>query len=217
MKRLIVSLYFIAVFASAVFANGTAVTGSGNLVTKEFDILGFSSVDTSGSWKVTISEGPFKVSIEVDDNILEYVKVEKRGNALHFSTKSVRLMNGTFNAVISMPNLNKISSSGSSRISFSGLSGPELTITTSGSSQIAGQNGSFDELDVSISGSGDLDMTNCPVNDAKINISGSATILLNMTGGALTGRISGSGSVFYKGEISSQNISMSGSGKVIKQ
>ena len=64
------------------FAGGIVERGSGNLITEEYDISDFSEIDVSGSWDVKITQGGYGVRVEVDDNILEYVKVERRGGTL---------------------------------------------------------------------------------------------------------------------------------------
>lgn len=208
---------FLLITASIAFGRGIVEQGSGRLVTKDYAIRDFDGIDVSGSWNVKISQGAYRVSVEVDDNILDYIRVEKRGSILTLSTKGIQVLNGTFNAVLAMPRLEKINSSGSSQVAFSGFELPELTIGSSGSSHIEGMESTIGTLDLNSSGSGEYDLRGCSVTDARIKLSGSTDVTLTMTGGELTGRMSGSGSVTYYGEIRTLSVNTSGSAKIMKK
>jgi len=199
------------------YAGGVMERGSGNLITEEFDFRDFTDFDVSGSWDVQIIQGPYGVSVAVDDNILKYVRVEKRGNTLSLSTKSGRFLRATFKATISMPDLEMISTSGSTRITFSGFDSAELSIKTSGSSRITGTACVIEQMKIDSSGSSDLDLKDCEIIDALIELSGSTRVKLTMAGGDLTGKMLGSGSIIYYGEVDNLNVRSSGSSRIMKK
>jgi len=207
--------FFLLGSVGILVAGGVVERGSGNLITEEYDIRDFTGFDVSGSWDVKITRGAYRVRVEVDDNILEYVKVERRGETLFLSTKSVRALSATFKASIAMPDLEKIETSGSSRVQFSGFESPRLTIESSGSSRIVGEDCTIGQLDLSSSGSGEKDLRDCVITDAEVNLSGSTRVILTMAGGDLTGKMSGSGSITYYGEVNTLYIKSSGSTKIM--
>ncbi len=201
--------------AGILVAGGVVERGSGNLITEEFDIRDFTEFDVSGSWDVKITRGAYRVLVEVDDNILEYVKVERRGETLFLSTKGVRALSATLKASITMPDLEKIETSGSSRIQFSGFESPRLTIESSGSSRIVGEDCTIGQLDLSSSGSGEKNLRDCVITDAEVDLSGSTRVILTMAGGDLKGEMSGSGSITYYGAVHTLNVKSSGSTKIM--
>ena len=57
--------------------------GSGNLVTNEEFISDFTSVDAASGFEVGISQSnSYKILVEADDNVMEYIEVGKSGDAL---------------------------------------------------------------------------------------------------------------------------------------
>lgn len=216
LKGLLLGIFLLG-SAGILIAGGIVERGSGNLVTEEYDLRDFSEIDVSGSWDVTITRGTHRVRVEVDDNILEYVKVERRGETLSLSTKSVRVLNATFKATISMPDLERIETSGSTRVRFSGFESPRLTIKSSGSSRIVGVDCTIGQLDLRSSGSSEKDLRDCVITDAEVDLSGSTRVILTMAGGDLTGKMSGSGSITYYGEVNTLNVKSSGSSRIVKK
>jgi len=214
LRELLLGLFFLG-SAWILVAGGVVERGSGNLITEEYNIRDFTDFDVSGSWDIKITRGTYRVRVEVDDNILEYVKVERRGETLFLSTKGVRALSATFRAIITMPDLEKIETSGSSRVQFSGFESPRLTIKSSGSSRIVGEDCTIGQLDLSSSGSGEKDLRDCMITDAEVNLSGSTRVILTMVGGNLTGKMSGSGSITYYGEVNTLNIKSSGSTRIM--
>ena len=92
MLRCLAAGVLLAVAAGAAFGRGIVERGSGNLVAKDYAISDFDGFDVSGSWDVRISRGAYRISVEVDDNILKYVEVQKRGGTLFISTKGARIL-----------------------------------------------------------------------------------------------------------------------------
>ena len=199
------------------YGGGILERGSGKLVTENFDFKNFTEIDVSGSWNIQLVEGSYSVEVEVDDNILEYVRVEKRGSSLVVYTKSASFIGVTFNAYISMPDLEKISTSGSSKVRFSGFDSDDLLIKSSGSSRMTGLDCTIEQLKIDSSGSNDLDLEDCEITDVKVDLSGSTRVILTMTGGDLTGKMSGSGSITYYGEVDNLDVRSSGSSRIMKK
>jgi len=104
-----------------------------------------------------------------------------------------------------------LSVSGSGRIEMK-LEVDDLTQKISGSGNIE-VSGSADRAEISISGSGNLDALDLEVDEYEVKISGSGKCKINV-GDSLEANISGSGSVYYKGDPDRIRSNVSGSGKV---
>jgi len=104
-----------------------------------------------------------------------------------------------------------LSVSGSGRIELK-LEVDNLTQKISGSGNIE-VSGSADRAEISISGSGNLDALDMEVDEYEVKISGSGKCKINV-GDSLEANISGSGSVYYKGDPDRIRSNVSGSGKV---
>lgn len=107
----------------------------------------------------------------------------------------------------------KVSVSGSGHIQFdANAEDVKMRISGSGSIELSG---TCDDGDLSISGSGKLDAENLEAKRYDISISGSGRCRINVKE-EIESHISGSGSVYYKGNPSKVNNQSSGSGKIRK-
>ena len=104
-----------------------------------------------------------------------------------------------------------LSVSGSGRIEME-VEADDLTQKISGSGNIK-VSGSADRAEASISGSGNLDGLDMEVDHYSVRISGSGKCKISV-GDSLEANISGSGSVYYKGDPDKIRSNVSGSGKV---
>ena len=62
------------------------IPGSGNLGTKSIPVTGFSHIVLGGVGELVINQtGSESLSVETDDNLLQYVRADVRGDTLHLS------------------------------------------------------------------------------------------------------------------------------------
>ena len=74
--------YFVCIAAPSVLF-GKGIKGSGNIVTRTIDAPDFDRVDAARAVKVVITgKATDKITIQADDNIMEYVVVEAKGGRL---------------------------------------------------------------------------------------------------------------------------------------
>ncbi len=67
-------------------------TGSGQVVTQEMELTGFDKLDISQGFNVQVDQGDeFSVVIRVDDNLVEYLQVEKVGDTLKIGLEGNRI------------------------------------------------------------------------------------------------------------------------------
>ena len=200
-------------------AIGVSEEGSGNLVTKRLALSGFTGIEVAGSWQVTVRPGPYDVQVTVDDNVVDDLRVEVRGDALHLGLRpQVRLRRVTLRAQVTMPGLDAVGVSGSGDATFSDFESPSLRLSVTGSGDVQGSGISVGVLDAAVSGSGDITLEGCASESASVSITGSGDVTLRGASddeatGSLTLQISGSGSADLDGcAFASANVGITGSG-----
>ena len=110
--------------------------------------------------------------------------------------------------------------SGSGDITLQGCATESADVSITGSGDITLQGAADDQpagaLTLQISGSGSADLGGCAFASADIGITGSGSATLTLGSGDLTGIISGSGEVRYRGSPARVDVRTTGSGRVIK-
>lgn len=236
------------------------VSGSGNLATEQVDLEGFNEIVAAISWQVEVARGDFNVQVTADDNILDDVRVEMRGNTLLFGLRAGTYQNLTLRARVTLPSLNGLQVSDSGRVTADGFETSVLQVDVAGVGRVdvdrcrigalhgdvsgAGEitvsdceigfadisisgNGSMmihngavacvvDSVSLSISGAGSADLRGCTFADAEVAIDGAGDGLLALGSGALSGSISGVGSVTYYGTPTRIDVRTTGLGEVLE-
>lgn len=211
-----------------------SVRGSGNTVTREFDFSDFDQVSIEHAFEGTVIRGDgYRVSVTIDDNLEQYLKVEQDGSRLTIGlTETILLRDATLEYEITMPALTNLSASGASNatlrdfasaddftVEASGASRVEGTITTgdvnataSGASTIslAGQGGA---VRGNASGASTLDLEEFAAASADVEASGASTVTVN-TSGRLDAEASGASNVYYLGAPQLGDINESGGSNV---
>jgi hypothetical protein len=213
-----------------------SIEGSGNIVTQEENIRGFDEVHASHSFQLEIAQGDtYRVVIRADDNITDYLLVEREGDTLRIGLDpdhNYNVRNATLEAEVTMPELAGIKLSGSSDATITGFESERVfDADLSGSSSLHGDIeagdanfdisgsselilvGSAEELRIDASGSGDIDLSDFPATDANIDVSGSSTVIVHLSG-SLDVDASGSSEVYYLGSPELSNIDTSGGSSV---
>jgi hypothetical protein len=211
------------------------VYGSGKVVTERRDASGFDGVSVSGGGDlVIIQDGTESVSVETDDNLMQYVVAEVRGGTLNLYLDDQGLRNFQPTRLVftvHVKNLAAVTTSGSWHFTSEKIDTDRLSIVVSGSGSVNIGDLSADNLSVMISGSGEMDAAGAVTGQsvtvsgsgkfragglrsetAQITISGSGEATLWVTS-SLTADISGSGTVHYYGSPQT-DITTSGSGDV---
>ena len=214
---LTLSLGLMPLAACVISVGGTScslhtIQGSGVAATQERQVPAFQRVQVNGSAHAIVKVGgERRVSLSGDDNLLEYVETEVRGDTLH-----VGLQSGSYSfrrgltIEIQTPSLAGFTISGSSQASLSGLQGDECALSISGSGDLEAT-GQVERLRARISGSGTMDLAQLQARSLDADISGSGDMRVNASE-SLNVSISGSGDVRYQGSPQvSQHVSGSGS------
>ena len=77
------------------------IKGSGNVILEERDVSGFDQIVMAGAGQIIITQGDREsLSIETDDNLLEYISTEVTGDTLEIDfTKDIILSSGARNSL----------------------------------------------------------------------------------------------------------------------
>lgn len=222
--------------AEQISSKVTSITGSGNVVTQEENITGFDKVDVSNAFKVDIRQGDtFDVVIRIDDNLLEYLDVFKRGKTLKIGLKPGRIYNirkATMEAEVTMPELTGLELSGASHGSITGFeSARDLDVDVSGASMLRGDieagdarfdvsgasqvtlGGSAGDVAIGASGASQVDLSAFSVDDADVEASGASKVTVNASG-KLDVDASGASHVYYLGSPTLGRVETSGASSV---
>jgi Protein of unknown function (DUF2807). len=239
MKKLLFGSLIMLLFATGcgqVF--GKRVHGSGHITTQSRNIESFNGIDVSGAIDVFVTQNAStSARVEGDDNLLEYVVMEVRGNILQVHSREGYNLHPSkhLRVYVTSPEYKSFEASGACDIQSENQikSNSEISIGLSGASDIkmdldapsvdadmsgAGTvelKGKTQNLSISGSGSSDIKCKDLMAENVRVDISGAgdAEVFASMK---LDVEVSGAGTVKYKGTPSvSKNISGAGSVKKI--
>ena len=91
-------------------------------------VSGFTGIDASSVFNITVTKGSTEsLSIEADDNVIQYVRSEVRNGVLHLYLDNRNKLNNTktLRASIVMKNLDKVTLSGACKLTANDLFTPE--------------------------------------------------------------------------------------------
>lgn len=228
----LIALVLMSCRVSGVSFNRESVRGSGNLVTETREFSGIERVSLEGIGDLEIVQGNTEgLTIETDDNLMEYLEIEMRGRELVLGIRDGVSIQGdwTINYTLQVKDLDRIQVSGAGDVTAEALETGDLALEITGSGNMIINELNAEDLTVRVSGSGNLDLAgevasedltitgagNFTAGDlqsdrASVRISGAGNVTTWATNN-LDVTITGFGSVSYYGKPSvSQNISGSG-------
>lgn len=238
MKKALFTLFtFISVCG---LAQWEKITGNGNMKKETREVSGFTGIALSGNMNVELSYGTSNsITVEGDENVLPYIETKVEDGVLQVRTKNKTSLNTRNKLIVyvSLTKLTVLKVSGSGNITGNGdfsndgktniaLSGSgninvgmnsfnETAIAISGSGNVTLKGKSTDNIEATISGSGNIDCSDVACNDVSAHVSGSGNIKV-FANKSIDAKVSGSGSIYYKGSATNINLKSSGSGKIIK-
>lgn len=198
--------------------------GSGQVVTKEYEVSDFDTVAFSAWGDLTIQQGETEsLSIEAEDNVLAQLRVEVREGTLTIGfveengwmrvrpTRPIRLaltvkqlagltLAGAGSGVVQDLQTEELQAtvSGTGSLSFLGLSANKFSCRLSGAGSLQAV-GQATEVDVRVSGVGSYTGGDLQAETVNVNISSTGSAVVWATK-LLDARISGLGSVDYYGQ-----------------
>jgi hypothetical protein len=214
----------------------TTIRGNRDIITAEIDVNGdFEKIQVSGSADVLYRISPdVSVVVSADSNLINFVDLHISDNTLHIGTQSGSYTFTKLSVEVSAPTINSVTIIGSgdfkspdrliapsfeTRISGSGDIAVDIE-TISFSAAISGSGdikatGTAVKSTVSIAGSGDFKGADLQTENSIVKISGSGDASVHATV-SLDAQILGSGDIRYRGEPTTIEKVVRGSGDVRK-
>lgn len=123
------------------FLDGQKIRGNGNIVRTQRDVGNFNSIEAEGAVEVHVKQhAASSVTLETDENLVEYLDVFTDGNTLVIRTKKGYNLDPSKEVVLyaAAPAFQKLDVSGASKLISEGtISGDDLELGASGASEIA--------------------------------------------------------------------------------
>lgn len=160
--------------------SGTAISGSGNLVTQEIDYRDFTKIEVDHAFQAEISRADiYYVNIVMDDNLFDYLIADVTGDTLYIGLEpDTSYQNTTGKVNITLPDLRHLKLRGASTAEVSGfVSDSSFQIEISGASRLFFQDVEAGDTQFNICGASVIELHGS-ASDALINISGVSTLLL---------------------------------------
>ncbi|MFL0354487.1 head GIN domain-containing protein [Xanthomarina sp. GH4-25] len=232
------SILIIAILISS-FSFAQKVNGNGNVATITRTTEDYDGVKCSGSYDYILVAGTEgKIILEGEENLLEYIITEVKGNDLIVKVKDkINLnpsMNKTIKITIPFKEIHSTSLTGSGdlwnedkinttnfAVSLTGsgdvtidINANSITSSLSGSGDL-NLTGNTDSLKVTVSGSGDFNGSKLESNHTDVSLAGSgdAEVVSNKS---LKARVAGSGDIEYRGNPDKEDTKVAGSGSISK-
>lgn len=193
----------------------TSEHGSGKLTTEDRSVPSFTRIESNLGLNLIVHIGePQKVSLTIDDNLVDNIKTQVHDGVLEISSRHSFSTKHDATVEITMPAIESVTSNGSGNTEIHDLKGDKFSFDLAGSGNFSA-NGTIEQLSIEINGSGSADTRLLSAKNVDVSISGSgeATVAAK---NSLNVDISGSGSVSYLGSPEHVHQSISGSGSVEK-
>lgn len=230
--RYLVILSFIVLSATSC----RQITGSGNIISEKKDVGNFRGISAGSGFDVEVHIGsPVSVVIDADDNLMKMVKVRVEDGVLKIHSRNgLSITDGHLKAVVTVPGLNYIESTGAATIHVlddlkddkkiklhasgaakivANVDAPEIETESSGAANID-VSGRTKDLSAHASGGAGIDADELMSENADAEASGAANVHVYASV-KLNAHASGAGNILYKGEAA-VNKETSGAGTVNK-
>jgi hypothetical protein len=231
---LLTALLFCITFS---YARDKKIKGNGKMTTTTRTTSDYNDIACAGKFNYILVEGSEgNITIEGEQNLLEYIITEVKGNTLVIKTaNNINLRpshNKTIKITIPFKDINSVSLAGSGDlwnkdiirasdldISLAGSGDVVLHIEASNTvGKIAGSGdltlkGNTITLEASIAGSGDFNGFNLQSKHTEVNVAGSGDAKV-VSSESLKARVAGSGDIEYRGHPKTEDFKVSGSGSI---
>lgn len=222
-KKLTLVFVVLALALSACSINGRTfsinsehINGSGTIVTEDRAVSGFDKVDLQSIGNLTIIEGDKEsLTIEADDNLMEYITTDVFNNALEIGMEPNISIDPSraIEYTLTVKSLSSIVLSGFGNINAAELNAEDIEIKLSGSGNMTLGDLKTENALLRVSGFGNINVDNMVVDQPTLEISGSGDIDVNqMQAITMNLKISGFGNADITGTANDQDIQIVGSG-----
>jgi len=207
--------------------------GTGNPILVVREVMEFDEIDIDGQARVFLEQGTeAKVEVEIDSNLLEFVKTEVSGMKLKIYDDKCLEEITKYEIHITIPNLTSLYVDGSVSVrSESLIKSDNLYVKTKGSGDIhigvdvedletvtkgSGNMKLFGraiDFEIDLDGAGSIDAYGLLAKTVDAQVDGAGTCKINVSE-KFYGDVGGSGKIFYKGNPKKVKTDVSGSGSI---
>jgi len=182
MARVLVTAILVVLLAACSGPGaGTTVTGSGHLVSRQFDLDGFSQIDADSGAQVDVTRGgAFSVNVETDDNVAPLLDLSVASNTLRIRVNADSVTNVTVLVKVTMPKLTGVTLNGGSSL-VGELEGEGLTVSLNGGSHIT-LSGTAGGVAIDTNGGSQAMLGDLAAEDVELNADGGSIIEINASG-----------------------------------
>jgi hypothetical protein len=170
------------------------------VVTLDFD--NFTEVVVTGVYDVTvIQDTQYSLEVTLDSDLVDRLLITESESNLTLDLEVADNNVQTLEAIIHMPQLDRIDLSGVSNVLLSGFDQQQLVVHVEGVSRFTGESLAVQALVADVSGVSQMDLGQVgPLASATIDVSGSSKVTLNMdVSSTLSGTVQGASSLLYYG------------------
>lgn len=193
-KRTLLCFGLVVIISALIITTGCAViTGSGDVITREFDYGDFSRIEVGYAFNAEISRADsYLIKISLDDNLFDYLDISKSGDTLRITMEAGNIYSKTQQrAVITLPDLERLELSGASKANVEGFT-------------------SSHNLEIKISGASQVDISDVISGNAYLEISGASQIEGTFTMKDVVFDVSGASLVTLEGSADDMSLEASG-------
>lgn len=177
------------------------VRGSGDVVTEERVVSGFTAVSLQGIGQLEIDQtGTDSLSITADDNLLPYIETRVEGGKLIISLEGNTVFNNVTELTyhVTVNTINSVELEGAGSIDVSNLDVAEWQVNLSGTGSITAA-GHADEQTIEIDGAGSYTADDLASEVTAVQLNGAGTAVVQVSD-QLDVQIDGLGTVEYIGD-----------------
>jgi hypothetical protein len=139
-KSYLTSIFVIALLSVVLLPSCRfhCIKGSGNHITQNLTVSKFTHIYVDGGYKVVLKQdSSYKVSIEADDNLMQYIHADSEDGELHIHSRKNMCSSGEIIVNVGVGNLEELRGSGAVDFSSDGkLNTKDLKIKLSGSGKV---------------------------------------------------------------------------------
>jgi Putative auto-transporter adhesin, head GIN domain len=178
------------------------------------DLSGFTKIDASGALNIVIIVGKdFKVELESEQKDLDTIETEFDGDILKIHSKKSWSMPKNDVAVrISMPTLEGVEISGSSKGIISNVKSDDFSLTLNGSSTVK-ISGEAKNVEMTANGSSNIEAESLKTENATVEMNGSSNATINVSN-SLDASAYGASRIKYTGNPKDVKQNTSGASSV---
>jgi hypothetical protein len=195
---------------------GNNISGSGKTTTEKRDVTGFSSIEVNGIFQVEVVSGKdYSVEVQADDNIVPIIQTNVGGTVLHIDLDQKVSTKNDMIVRVSMPNIERVESSGASKVNVTNIKNDSFSLETSGASKVS-LAGETAHLNIETTGASNIDAEQLKSVRADVEASGACKIAVNVSD-ELHSEATGASRITYLGDPKTVDNHQTGVGSISKK